>query len=317
VCAAPAAASPRLVGRDLLFETTSRTFELAPCSACGSWFLDPLPSQSELESFYPTKYWWQPSAGGLKALEGAYRRMVLRDHVAFIERAAAASRPRGKGRILDVGCGSATLLGILKRRGFEVQGFDASAEASRIAREVDGVDVAVGTRLHEGAFADASFDVVTLFHVLEHVTDPRGVLAAARKILRPGGCLVLQVPNVDSWQFRICGVRWYGLDVPRHVIDYSASAIERLLEGSGFAVRRVRHFNMRDNAPALASSVFPSLDPVSRGVRLHRRGETEPVALAWLRHALYFVAVIAACPVAIAESAAGRGATVTIEAERT
>jgi 2-polyprenyl-3-methyl-5-hydroxy-6-metoxy-1,4-benzoquinol methylase len=301
-----------MTGSDVLFEATTKTFSLSGCSVCGCLFIDPLPGDAEIGSFYPTQYWWKASSGILKSLEGAYRKMALRDHVSFISSAAHGSAPQ----LLDVGCGSGTLLGLLKQRGFQVRGFDSSAEAAQIAKSESDVDVIVGSRLQDAGFQDESFDLVTLFHVMEHVTDPRAVLSEVRRILRPSGRLVLQVPNIESWQFRLFGVRWYGLDVPRHVINYSSQAMQRLLAESGFRVRRTRHFNLRDNAPALASSLFPSLDPVSRAVRQRRRNAVEPAALSWVKHAIYLGVVIAAQPVAVAEAAAGKGATIMIEAEK-
>jgi 2-polyprenyl-3-methyl-5-hydroxy-6-metoxy-1,4-benzoquinol methylase len=312
VCLSPSTSPSTLVGSDVLFETTTRAFSLSGCSACRCLFIDPLPGDKEIAGFYPAQYWWKASAGILKSLEGAYRKMALRDHVAFVSNAA----PRRDSSLLDVGCGSGTLLGLLKERGFQVRGFDFSAEAAAIAKSENGVDVVVGSRLQDAGFEDESFDLVTLFHVMEHVTDPRTILSEVRRILRPAGRLVLQVPNIESWQFRLFGVRWYGLDVPRHVVNYSNRAMQRLLADSGFKVRRTRHFNLRDNAPALASSLFPSLDPVSRSVRQRRRNHAEPAPLSWLRHALYLGVVVAAQPFAIAESAAGRGATIMVEAEK-
>jgi SAM-dependent methyltransferase len=217
--------------------------------------------------------------------------------------------------LLDVGCGSGTLLGLLKQRGFRGMGVDFSAEAAKVAEAENGVRVVVGS-LGEAAFPDQSFDVVTLFHVMEHVTNPREVLAEVFRILRPNGAIVLQVPNIDSWQFKLFGAKWYGLDIPRHVIDYSKDAILRLLTNSGFVVQRIRHFNLRDNAPALVSSLFPSLDPVSRSVRHRKRNIHESAPAAWSRHLLYLFLVICAYPLAILESAFGHGATVMIEAHR-
>jgi len=312
VCLSPKTFPANMAGSDLLFETTTKTFNLSGCSTCRCLFIDPLPGESEIAGFYPTQYWWKASSGILKALEGIYRKMALRDHVAFICDAA----PHSASRLLDVGCGSGTLLGLLKQRGFHVRGFDSSSEAAGIAKSESDVDVVVGTRLQDAGFAAGSFDLVTLFHVMEHVTDPRSVLSEVRRILRPEGRLVLQVPNIESWQFRLFGVRWYGLDVPRHVINYSTHAMRGLLEQSGFKISRTRHFNLRDNAPALASSLFPSLDPVSRGVRQRRRLVTEPAPLSWLKHMLYLSAVLAAQPFAIAEAAAKKGATLMIEAEK-
>jgi SAM-dependent methyltransferase len=273
-----------------------------------------LPADSEIAGFYPSQYWWSSSRPGLlKKLEGIYRRLALRGHVSFISKAAGN---RNSPYLLDMGCGSASLLGLMKGRGFRVIGVDFSAEAAAVAKTENGVQVLVGS-LKDAAFADASFDIVTLFHVMEHVTNPRDVLKEVARILKAGGSIVLQVPNIDSWQFRIFGSKWYGLDIPRHVIDYSSQAMIHLLADAGFAPHRVRHFNLRDNAPALVSSLFPSLDPVSRSVRQRKRGIHESLAGAWSRHLVYFALVICAYPLAILESTFGRGATIMIEARRT
>src|SRR5207237_6938624 len=126
--------------------------------------------------------------------------------------------------------------------------------------------------------------------------------------------IVLQVPSIDSWQFKLFGAKWYGLDIPRHVIDYSKNAMLKLLNDSGFVPHRIRHFNLRDNAPAFVSSLFPSLDPVSRAVRYRRRNIHESPISAWTRHLLYLMLVICTYPLAILESASGHGATIMIEA---
>jgi 2-polyprenyl-3-methyl-5-hydroxy-6-metoxy-1,4-benzoquinol methylase len=315
VCLNPSTA-PAFSGTDILFETTPRTFRLNACPACDSLFLNPPPEPDELAAFYPSQYWWSSSRSTLlKQLENVYRKLVLRDHLSFI---VAAGRREGRAknvRLLDIGCGNGTLIGILKQRGFDVVGVDTSAEASRVAAEEYGVKVIVGS-LHDAQFESAAFDVITLFHVMEHVTNPHDVLAEVRRVLKPGGALVLQVPNIDSWQFRWFGARWYGLDIPRHVIDYTARGIVGLVEAAGFSVKRVRQFNLRDNAPALISSLFPSLDPVSRPIRQRRRNVQEKEWISWAKHLLYLILVICAYPVTIVEAASGHGATVMIEAHK-
>jgi len=311
VCLNPVTA-PALVGTDFLFESTSKTFTLYSCEACRCLFLHPMPDSREIERFYPADYWWNARrSGGLKKLESVYRKLALRDHIAFITKAAGN---RGVD-VLDVGCGSGTLLGLLKQRGFRVTGLDFSAEAAAIAKAENGVDVAVGT-LEEAHFPAESFDVVTLFHVMEHVTTPRQVLAEVSRVLKPNGVAILQVPNIESWQFKIFGARWYGLDIPRHVIDYSRNSMLKLLADSGFVVNRIRHFNLRDNGPALVSSVFPSLDPVSRSVRHRKRNNDESRPVEWFRHLTYLLLVTCAYPVVLLESAFGCGATIMIEAKK-
>lgn len=272
-----------------------------------------MPGDDEIAGFYPKQYWWSGARPGLlKKLEADYRRIALRGHIAFITKAAAN---RTGLDLLDVGCGSATLLGLMKRRGFQVIGVDFSQEAAAVAETENGVQVVVGS-LEDAAFPAHSFDIVTLFHVMEHVTNPRNVLREVARILRPEGSIVLQVPNIDSWQFRLFGSQWYGLDIPRHVIDYSKEAMLRLLSDAGFTIHRIRHFNLRDNAPAFVSSLFPSLDPVSRAVRHRKSNIRESPALAWARHLTYLLLVLCAYPLAILESAFGHGATVMIEARR-
>ena len=303
--------APALSGTDLLFETTSKLFTLDSCPACRCLFLNPMPGSDEIAGFYPTQYWWNSSRPGLlKTLESIYRRIALHDHISFIRRAAG-----NRADLLDVGCGSATLAGLLKPRGVRAMGVDFSAEAAKVAAEENGVRVVVGS-LADAAFQDRSFDIVTMFHVMEHVTNPREVLAEVARILRPDGKVILQVPNIDSWQFRLFGARWYGLDIPRHLIDYSKDSMINLLRDSGFVPHRVRHFNLRDNAPAFVSSLFPSLDPVSRAVRHRKRDVRESAPVAWARHLIYLFLVICAYPLALLESAFGRGATLMIEASR-
>ena len=311
VCLNPVTA-PALVGTDFLFESTSKTFTLYSCEACRCLFLHPMPDSREIERFYPADYWWNARrSGGLKKLESVYRKLALRDHIAFISKAAG----NRSVDVLDVGCGSGTLLGLLKQRGFRVTGLDFSAEAAAIAKAENGVDVAVGS-LEEAHFPAESFDVVTLFHVMEHVTNPRLVLAQVSRVLKPNGVAILQVPNIESWQFKIFGARWYGLDIPRHVIDYSRNSMLKLLADSGFVVNRIRHFNLRDNGPALVSSVFPSLDPVSRSVRHRKRNNDESRPVEWFRHLTYLLLVTCAYPVVLLESAFGCGATIMIEAKK-
>jgi 2-polyprenyl-3-methyl-5-hydroxy-6-metoxy-1,4-benzoquinol methylase len=316
VCLNPATRHA-LTGTDLLFETTSRTFNLNSCSACDCFFLNPMPGGEEIAGFYPDQYWWKGARPGvLKRLESLYRRVVLHDHVSFIIRATRnLARNAGEVELLDVGCGSGTLMGILKHRGFRVLGVDFSREAASVAEIENGVQVLVGP-LEQASFKETTFDVVTLFHVMEHVANPRDLLSEIRRILKPDGCLILQVPNIDSWQSKVFGAQWYGLDIPRHLIDYSKAAMLRLLSDSGFSVRRIRHFNLRDNAPALVSSIFPSLDPVSRAVRHQRHDMEETATAAWARHLSYLFFVLCAWPIAMIESAFGHGATIMIEARR-
>jgi SAM-dependent methyltransferase len=267
--------------------------------------LEPVPT--DLSRYYPKNYWFKPGNSLAARLEEQYRRLLIRDHVAFVERCL---RGAGGGTVLDVGCGGGLFLGALRERGARVVGLDNSAEAARAAWEQNRVPVLLGDLL-QAPLAARSCGVVTMFHVLEHLPDPGGFLRAARELLREGGRLVAQVPNKDCWQYRLLGRRWNGLDIPRHLTDFRAQDLERLVESCGFRVTRRKFFSWRDNPAGMASSLAPALDPVARNVRgLDRSGSSK-----LLKDLVYLGLVLTSVPFAMAEAAAGQGSTVMVEAE--
>jgi SAM-dependent methyltransferase len=291
-------------GTDRLYGTTGEMFPVVECTGCGLVRLEPVPA--DLGRFYPKNYWFKP--GGLLAarLEEQYRRLLIRDHVAFVER----SLREAGGPVLDVGCGGGLFLGVLRERGARVLGLDNSEEAARAAWAQNRVTVVLGDLLR-APVAQGSCGVVTMFHVLEHLPDPGGFLRAAKELLRPGGRLVAQVPNLDCWQYGLLGRRWNGVDVPRHLTDFRWRDFEKLLGQCGFRVRRKKFFSWRDNPAGLASSLAPGLDPVARNVRgLDATGGGK-----LLKDVVYLGLVIASVPFAMAEAAAGKGSTVMVEAE--
>jgi SAM-dependent methyltransferase len=242
-------------------------------------------------------------------MEESYRRLVLRDHARFVERALADSSVRGP--LLDVGCGGGLLLGMMRERGFCVVGLDNSPAAAAIAWSRQRVPAVCGVLEHAPLRA-GTFGAITMFHVLEHVHDPRAYVAAAHHLLAPGGRLIAQTPNAASWQFRLLGRAWSGLDVPRHLFDFRASDLERLLESCGFTVLRRKYFSWRDNPASLATSITPGLDPMGR--RTRRVPESSAARIA--KDLAYLALSAASVPFALVEAAAGAGATVMIEARR-
>ena len=294
---------------DRLYRTTAARFDVVRCRGCGLLRLHPRPSPAELRAYYPANYWFAPDSTTAARLEEAYRRVVLRDHVRFVQRAVEAAGVPGP--VLDVGCGGGLFLGMLRERGCKVLGLDVSAEAAGIAWRRHGVPAVCGL-LENEPLAPGSCAAVTMFHVLEHLPDPRAYLEAAGRLLRPGGTLVVQVPNAACWQFRLLGAAWTGVDVPRHLVDFRARDIETLVASCGFRVVRSKHFSLRDNPAGLASSLAPALDPMARRVR--RLSESGVGKLA--RDLVYFGLVAAALPFAALEAAFRAGSTVMVEARR-
>jgi len=289
---------PRFRCSDRLFHTTDKQFRVVECGACGALYLEPRPSLEELAAYYPPGYWWSASnQGGVAGrLEGLYRRVVLRDQARFLARAAGPP----PARILDVGCGSGDLLVALRRRGYACVGMDCALTALSAAK-AQGLPAVLGD-YRASPLGPNLFDLVSMFHFLEHVADPSGALAFAHQALRPQGRLVVQAPNAACWQLALLGARWSGLDVPRHLVDFRACDLERVVERSGFRILRRKHFSLRDNPAALATSLAPGWEPVSRRSR-RREGVARRLGL----DLAYFALVLAALPFSMVEAAAGRG----------
>ena len=271
--------------------------------------LEPQPAPGDLGRFYPNNYWFAPDQSAASRLEEFYRRTVLRDHVNFVSRAIADSRTRGP--LLDVGAGGGLFPGMMRQRGFRVAALDNSADAAAIAWKRQQVPSVCGL-LDQVPLRAGHFGCVTMFHVLEHVYDPRVYLGAAHELLEADGRLVVQVPNSACWQFRLLGKCWNGVDVPRHLVDFRAQDILRLVESCGFEVVRRKFFSLRDNPAGLASSLAPGLDPMARRVR--GVGETGGMRVA--RDLAYFALMAGCLPFALAEAACGAGSTVMIEARK-
>ena len=209
------------------------------CCECGTGRLHPLPDEAALRDFYPAHYYGDLGTKFRAPIEMLVRWVGDR-HAAFL----ASSVPRG-GRVLDVGCGRGVILGTLADRGLEAHGFEISETATRGADP--RAKICVAPRLEAAGYPDAYFDGVIIWHVLEHVRDPRSTLETVRRILRPGGRLVVAVPNFESLQARWSGPAWFHLDLPRHLHHFPLSALRRLLERTGFRISSEHHFSLRQN----------------------------------------------------------------------
>lgn len=295
-------------GSDRLYATTTESFLVIECRECRMMRLYPWPAPAELAACYPDNYWFDPNADPADRLAEAWRRFVLRDHVAFARRALNESGVSGLP-VLDVGCGGGLFLRELGIPESQRVGLDFSPSAAAVAWKTNGVPAVCGA-LPRAPFRPGTFGLITMYHVLEHLYDPVTYLEAARSLLAPGGRLIVQVPNAACWQFLLLGERWNGLDIPRHLIHFKERDLVNLLEHCGYEIIRTKHFSLRDNPAGMATSLIPALDPMSRRVR----GVAEHKAVKLLKDGLYLLLTLAALPVAALEAAFGAGSTIMIEA---
>ncbi|MEZ4217165.1 MAG: methyltransferase domain-containing protein [Myxococcota bacterium] len=283
------------------------------CTQCGHGRFDPLPSDDEIAAFYPADYYGEPGSKFRPAIEGLVRAVAAR-HVRFL----CEGLPAG-ARVLDVGCGRGVILGPLADRGYEAHGVEISADATR------GVDprahVRIAPRLADAGYAAGTFDQIVIWHVLEHLRDPRATIEECHRILAPGGRLVVAVPNFASWQARFGGPGWFHLDAPRHLHHFPLPALRALVERCGFACERAHHFSLRQNPFGWIQSAQNRLDPEHPN-RLytalhHPRQGARPRAAERLRAWAWLAALGApALALSVLEAVCESGATVHVVATR-
>ena len=144
------------------------------------------------------------------------------------------AQPKEGGRVLDVGCGNGEFLVRMKAYGWDVAGVDFDSAAVESAKRI-GMDVRLGT-LEQVDFRPDSFDAITLNHVIEHLHDPVETLRQCRRVLKPGGTVWINTPNVQSWGSERYGANWRGLEPPRHLTIFTPGALRLACERAGFEV---------------------------------------------------------------------------------
>lgn len=228
VCPLCGARSSTVVARDVRdYEYgTAGAYRWLRCDDCALVRLDPFPSAELLALAYPATYhaYVEPRSGLARSL-------------AARARAAAAARIAHRlvpgAAVLDVGCGNGALLAEIGKHGsYRLLGVEYSAPAAAAAR-TRGIEVWQG-EITDAPFPPASVDLVSLQHVLEHMLDPVAALKRIAAVVRPGGCVLGELPNLDSWDYRLFGRTWGGGHAPRHLWHFTPATLRHTLEACGF-----------------------------------------------------------------------------------
>lgn len=217
-------------GKDRLHHIEG-TFNVKKCEDCACFFRLPRLGFTDLKKYYPQgKYeaYVLDKSFILKIISG----FALKAKSRYI------TRLLGKGSLLDVGCARGKFLQEMRRRGWDVQGIEPDRNSVEAAQK-SGLQVKEG--IFEGAqYPPEVFDVITMWHVLEHMQDPSKDLEQASRALKKGGFLVFSVPNIDSLEAKAFRHLWSGFDVPRHSFVYSKKGLKIIFSRIGLVEKEVR-----------------------------------------------------------------------------
>lgn len=220
-CGEALARGRRIESRDYV---TGARFDVVVCPGCGLGWTSPVPAN--LDPYYPRTYRrYNPWVAAVLSL--LYRWRVGRWCRGF-------ARP---GSVLELGCGDGVMLDALRTRGWQVCGTERTEAMAATARERYGIRMYVDPDGPQPGHD--RFDLIVLFQVLEHLSDPVETLGRARALLADGGRVVVGVPNRASWQAAFGQGGWFHLDVPRHLVHFTPSALAAAAARAGLRVESV------------------------------------------------------------------------------
>jgi len=249
----------RLIGKE--------NFNIVQCKQCGLVYTNPRPTVKEIEKYYPPNYspfkfsYPEPLfSNGIGILRRILKKKILMLHYGYF--ANSEIDPSKKnflrnitlplkyrigwilppykrgGKILDIGCSTGHYLSILRQLGWDTYGVEPDSKSSSWARRQMGLNVVTG-RFEEIDFPLDYFDVVTLWHTLEHFHNPLAALRKVHGILKKDGLIIFAVPDISTLNRKIFGTNWWAWEVPRHLYHFSFSTIVKLLCKDSFKLLRV------------------------------------------------------------------------------
>ena len=221
--------------RSLLFQQGK--WSVYRCNGCGLGVLDPRPDPEELNELYRSGYFDSHYDEGLKIDSPELKRRISQEK----HRIRFFRGIKKTGRILDIGCGMGYFLHACRLAGYEVEGMDISADSAAYVRKTLGIKVTVGT-VDNVDFPPNSFDVITMWHFLEHAREPIKYLQKVQGWLKPEGILVVDVPNYEGTDAKKMWDSWAGWSLPYHFYHFTPDTQKRLLAKYGFDTMRDKSY---------------------------------------------------------------------------
>ncbi|MGM4961890.1 class I SAM-dependent methyltransferase [Tardiphaga sp. 1201_B9_N1_1] len=204
--------------KDYRFLVDDRDFNVVKCTNCGLVYVNPRPDENDIHRYYNNDFY-----NAEETPEAAF--LGVKDRILGM---AAHVKKYPVGRLLDVGCYRGEFIYHMKGLGWDTSGVEFSSRPPNLFNQ----DIFYGD-VADAPFKEQSFDVITIWAVFEHVYDPRKILRSVNRLLKPGGALIVLVPNYNSLPARFM----HHDDVPRHITMFTKKTLDRMLREEGFAAQ--------------------------------------------------------------------------------
>ncbi|QJB32790.1 class I SAM-dependent methyltransferase [Chitinophaga oryzae] len=208
------------------YTVSKETFSIFHCGGCGGRFTQNVPDSQHIGRYYQSQEYISHSEtkqGLINRLYHSVRKITLRSKQNWVRSAAGMKQ----GNLLDIGCGTGAFLHYMQTGGWTVTGLEPDENARHNAKTLYNIDPLPIDRLFQ--LPAGQYDAITMWHVLEHVHELHAYLDRIRELLKPGGTLLIAVPNYTSSDADHYGAYWAAYDVPRHLYHFSPASMERLL----------------------------------------------------------------------------------------
>jgi 2-polyprenyl-3-methyl-5-hydroxy-6-metoxy-1,4-benzoquinol methylase len=221
-----------LQGKDYFL--TQEEFTIVKCDDCGFLFVNPRPNVNDVNRYYKSEEYISHSNTKQGLLNKVYHIIRKRNH---LKKFYLISPYKKGGRILDIGCATGEFLNFMKDRNWEATGVEPDIAAQNFAK----------TRYNLNVFSEdfldntkpEKFDVITMWHVLEHVYNLSQRLQQIKRLLTKDGVVIIAVPNSDCYDANLYGKFWAGYDLPRHIYHFSQKTIIKLFKNYNFKIDRI------------------------------------------------------------------------------
>jgi len=226
-------------------------WEIHQCCNCEARFLAPNPSPAQLAQAYDDDYYGEQeekfSFPLVEKILDYFRGGRARKLSKYIETNSS---------VLDIGCGNGQFLESLAKHGnYQLFGTELEGRSAERAKRIPQINLSIGF-LEDAGFKEESFHAITLFHVFEHLSEPKLSLNIIHDILKPEGILLLSFPNISSWQSKLFKGKWLHLDPPRHLFFFGPKAFVSLMENQGYKLVDESYISMEQNPFGMVQSIL-------------------------------------------------------------